>query len=235
MWEGLGRPPAFRYRLVDPPAHGAAGSVSPPEAAEVDISPLPFDLGPTDNLTLHIEGETLWPPRAQHGSWARPEAATLACATGGRWLLVRPTARGEPDRGRARVGKSEPVPSVILTLPAQALGGRKLRPRLALPREEAPGPGPGPSGSAAWPGAATGSSAAELVLRGDGRELARWSVPARMSPNCLLLERASVPTGLVELELEIQSRGSVALDAIELTAALGGPASPPSGDRKENR
>jgi hypothetical protein len=106
VWQARGRPPAFRY------TYAFSGN----EAGSVGIEPLHFD---DDPEPFAIEGESLWPVKAQRGAFALPEHASTTCASGGRVLRIR---RGTPS-GDA---------SVDVELPARLLRGARLTPRLAL-------------------------------------------------------------------------------------------------------
>ncbi|XXX77980.1 hypothetical protein WMF30_04300 [Sorangium sp. So ce134] len=105
-WEARGRPPAYRYRFAIPDGGGLAS---------VSIAPLAFDAAPPREAL--IEGESLWPPRAQRGAFALPEHAGGTCASGGRLLAVHAAAPGEAV---VRVG-----------LPAPWLRGARISPRVA--------------------------------------------------------------------------------------------------------
>ncbi|WP_437938657.1 hypothetical protein [Sorangium sp. So ce341] len=106
-WEARGRPPAYRYGFAIPDGGGLAS---------VSIAPLAFDAAPPREAL--IEGESLWPPRAQRGAWAAPEHAGGTCASGGRLLAVHAAASGEAV---VRVG-----------LPAPWLRGARISPRVAV-------------------------------------------------------------------------------------------------------
>ncbi|AUX28700.1 MULTISPECIES: hypothetical protein [Sorangium] len=106
-WEARGRPPAYRYRFAIPDGGGLAS---------VSLAPLAFDAAPPREAL--IEGESLWPPRAQRGAWAAPEHAGGTCASGGRLLAVHAAASGEAV---VRVG-----------LPAPWLRGARISPRVAV-------------------------------------------------------------------------------------------------------
>ncbi|WP_437335813.1 hypothetical protein [Sorangium sp. So ce394] len=106
-WEARGRPPAYRYGFAIPDGGGLAS---------VSIAPLAFDAAPPREAL--IEGESLWPPRAQRGGWAAPEHAGGTCASGGRLLAVHAAASGEAV---VRVG-----------LPAPWLRGARISPRVAV-------------------------------------------------------------------------------------------------------
>ncbi|WP_437486249.1 hypothetical protein WME75_03075 [Sorangium sp. So ce1014] len=106
-WEARGRPPAYRYGFAIPDGGGLAS---------VSIAPLAFDAAPPREHL--IEGESLWPPRAQRGAWALPEHAGGTCASGGRLLAVHAAASGEAV---VRVG-----------LPAPWLRGARISPRVAV-------------------------------------------------------------------------------------------------------
>jgi hypothetical protein len=105
-WEALGRPPSVRYELDIRESPG----VSVPH-----VVPLAFpDVGP-----VVIEGESLWPPRAQTGGWALPEWASGTCASASRWLGVH-------------IADGEARASISLALPGQLLAGHRIVPRVAL-------------------------------------------------------------------------------------------------------
>jgi hypothetical protein len=68
-----------------------------------------------------IEGESLWPARRQTGGWALPDYASGTCASRGRWLRIR------RDRFADKA-------QIELTLPARALRGVRITPRIASNR-----------------------------------------------------------------------------------------------------
>ncbi|HTN90208.1 MAG TPA: hypothetical protein VL242_41320, partial [Sorangium sp.] len=106
-WEARGRPPAYRYGFAIPDGGGLAS---------VSLAPLAFGAAaPPDAV---IEGESLWPPRAQTNAWALPEHAGGTCASGGRLLAVHAAASGDAV---VRVG-----------LPAPWLRGAGISPRVAI-------------------------------------------------------------------------------------------------------
>jgi hypothetical protein len=105
-WEAHGRPPAYLHHVVIPPGGGRA---------TVTVSPLTFP----PRTDLLIEGEALWPPLAQAHGFAQPVWAAGTCASGGRWLLLRPTDRRAPA-------------SFTVALPAPGLAGRSISPRVAV-------------------------------------------------------------------------------------------------------
>ncbi|WP_437578037.1 hypothetical protein [Sorangium sp. So ce887] len=111
-WEARGRPPAYRYGFAIPDGGGLAS---------VSIAPLAFDAAPPREHL--IEGESLWPPRAQRGAWALPEHAGDTCASGGRLLAVHAAASGEAV--------------VHVGLPAPWLRGARISPRVAVSGDSA--------------------------------------------------------------------------------------------------
>ncbi|WP_437654063.1 hypothetical protein [Sorangium sp. So ce1182] len=106
-WEARGRPPAYRYGFAIPDGGGLAS---------VSLAPLAFGAAASPDAV--IEGESLWPPRAQRDAWALPEHAGGTCASGGRLLAVRAAASGAAV---VRVG-----------LPAPWLRGARISPRVAI-------------------------------------------------------------------------------------------------------
>jgi hypothetical protein len=108
-WEAHGRPPAFRYRFVVPPAGGLAS---------VSVEPMVFP-PPAAPASLLIEGESLWPPLDQLGGWATADFAALPCASASRWLALHAAAADAPA-------------SITVGLPAPWLAGRFLSPRVAV-------------------------------------------------------------------------------------------------------
>jgi hypothetical protein len=103
-WESRGRPPAFRYQF----------QISSSGLAEVSLLPLSFEL----DAPLGIEGESLWPVLGQARGFAWPEHASGTCASGSRWLALRPA--------------DEHLPAVVsVSLPARWIAGRTLAPRIA--------------------------------------------------------------------------------------------------------
>jgi hypothetical protein len=106
-WEALGRPPAYRYRYEFQPDNA-------PAIVRVE----PLALAPVGADPLQIEGESLWPPRAQRDAWAFAEYASGTCASGGRWLALHGASATE-------------TPVVYLGVPDRPAGGA-LAPRVAL-------------------------------------------------------------------------------------------------------
>ncbi|MGK3989858.1 hypothetical protein WME99_42840 [Sorangium sp. So ce136] len=106
-WEARGRPPAYRYGFAIPDGGGLAS-----------VSLAPLDFGAAASPDAVIEGESLWPPRAQRDAWALPEHAGGTCASGGRLLAVHAAASGDAV---VRVG-----------LPAPWLRGARISPRVAI-------------------------------------------------------------------------------------------------------
>jgi hypothetical protein len=107
LWAARGRPPAYRYRYAFQPDNAPA---------IVTVEPLALALIGAD--PLQIEGESLWPPRAQRDGWAFAEYASGTCASGGRWLALHPAS-------------ATATPSVHVGVPDFAAGGA-LAPRIAL-------------------------------------------------------------------------------------------------------
>lgn len=107
VWEARGRPPAFRYRFLIPPAG----------EAQVALEPLTFPPRITD--VTSIEGESLWPPLAQQGGFALVSWASGTCASASRWLAVHADAAGSPA-------------TVRVELPAPWAQGRSVIPRVAV-------------------------------------------------------------------------------------------------------
>ena len=168
-WEARGRPPAFRYRFLVPEGGGPAA---------VSVEPVAFP----DTRDLVLEGESLWPPLAQEGGFALPEWVPPPCASGGRRLEVH--AARPADRVSITVG-----------LPAPALAGLALSPRVAV----------------------DGGARGEVVLRADGAEIRRWSIgaPPGHGVVCTDLPPAVVPAGAARATLEIlRERGLVGLDRL---------------------
>ncbi|WP_437756721.1 hypothetical protein [Sorangium sp. So ce1389] len=110
-WEARGRPPAYRYGFAIPDGGGLAS---------VSLAPLAFGAAASPDAVpgAVIEGESLWPPRAQRNAWALPEHAGGTCASGGRLLAVHAAASGDAV---VRVG-----------LPAPWLRGAGISPRVAI-------------------------------------------------------------------------------------------------------
>ncbi len=100
-WIERGRPPAFVYD------YGV-------ESGAVRIAPWKPVVDANDAFA--IEGESLWPPLAQHAARAAVEFASGTCASSGRILAVHPDG---------------PHASVRLELP-RALAGRTITPTLAI-------------------------------------------------------------------------------------------------------
>jgi hypothetical protein len=107
LWAARGQPPAYRYRYLFQPDNAPA---------IVSVEPLVFAATAPD--PLRIEGESLWPPRAQQGGWAFAEFAYGTCASAGRWLALHAVS-GE-EAASARVG----VPTLT--------AGGTVAPRVAL-------------------------------------------------------------------------------------------------------
>jgi hypothetical protein len=136
------------------------------------IEPIAFD----ERAPLVLEGESLWPPIAQERGYAQIAWASGSCASGSRWLSVH--AAGEDAK-------------VTLGLPARALAGRTIAPRVAVSM--------GAQGS--------------LTLVADGVEVARRvfgaPLPGRRptEPVCLDLPGARVPHGARRLRLVVAREG----------------------------
>jgi hypothetical protein len=105
-WRARDRPPAYRYEYI------FTGS----EAGTAKIERIDFSASPPATA---IEGESLWPVRAQRGAFALPEYASGTCASGGRMLRVH---RGEPMSSA----------SVEIELPAHLLRSARVTPQFAL-------------------------------------------------------------------------------------------------------
>lgn len=105
-WEQAGRLRAFAYHY-----DFRDGTSS--------LEPRVFDERPTRALSLRIEGESLWPPRAQANGYAWPTYRVPSCASRGRGLELR--------------GPSETA--VRLALPS-ALVGRTLTPTVTSVAED---------------------------------------------------------------------------------------------------
>ena len=181
VWEARGRPPASRYLLEPSPGGG-------PMRASI----VPLELAPPAPVAS-IEAESLWPARRQLDAWALPEHASGTCASGGRWLGVH-AASAELDA------------TVVVGLPARALGGASIAPRVAL--------GAGCRG--------------ELRLVADGEVAARWALAAADEvaggSQCVDLEPRSIPGAAADLTLELtlaadhagRTRSPCALDRLDL-------------------
>jgi hypothetical protein len=107
LWAARGRPPAYRYRYA-----------FQPDNAPAIVTVEPLALAPPGPDPLQIEGESLWPPRAQRDAWAFAEYASGTCASGGRWLALHGSS-------------STATPSVRVGVPDFPAGGQ-LSPRVAL-------------------------------------------------------------------------------------------------------
>jgi hypothetical protein len=147
------------------------------------VTPLAFDPA----APLAIDGASLWPALEQQRGWALPEYASGTCASAARWLVLSaaPFASGATAR---------------LALPAAALAGRSLTPRVGL--------------SSGLDG--------ELTLLAGGQPIRVWKLPSS-SPssapglNCLTLAPAPLPSPLHRLELLLQrgsAGGLLALDRL---------------------
>jgi hypothetical protein len=105
-----------------------------------------------------------------------------------------------PDSGLAPGARG----TVTLGLPARALAGRSVRPRVACvaPRSEA-----------------------TLVLRVDGAEMTRWTIAGGERERCLELVGQMLPKSLEMLELEAETSTPLWLDAVLADPArtAGGP------------
>ncbi|MBI4701167.1 MAG: hypothetical protein HY744_08420 [Deltaproteobacteria bacterium] len=181
-WEALGRPPAYRYRF----------EAQPRAPALVWLEPIAFDPRDSAALPVRIEGESLWPARAQRQGWAWPEwppagvagQAAARCASRGRWLGFDPSGSGA---------------ELELGLPASALAGRAVRPILVV------GLGPGEP------------AAVRLDMVCDGRHVRRWELgaPAAARPGCVALDPARVQSGCRSLALRLRATAKVGLDCVE--------------------
>ncbi|EYF03795.1 hypothetical protein [Chondromyces apiculatus] len=204
-WEAHGRPPAFRYHFRGPTS--AAPASTPPLHAPwlpMDaalpgwLEPLPLD--PPD-AELHIEGESLWPPRAQVRAWALPEHAAGTCASADRWLVARSATPGEGA-------------FVQVALPSPWLRGAYLSPRVATP--------------STTPSTATG--AIRLLVDGallHEWQVTSPPDPAAISPppgpRCAWLEPHAIPEGARDVALILVPLAPEAalfsLDAVRATRA----------------
>lgn len=197
-WDAAGRPTAFRYRFdwtsgVAQPALERL-ELPPPSDAAVGQRALPA-------TPMRIEGESLWPARAQRAAWALPEHASGTCASGGRWLRVRAL----PARSGVSVANAG---GVEVTLPAPWLRGRRITPVLALEH----------------------GSAAHIVVRERARQLASSPRLEAAGPQpgvqCLATEPMDIPMETTDLTLELQLASHsgdalIALDHVEIQAAAG--------------
>ncbi|WP_437288702.1 hypothetical protein [Sorangium sp. So ce406] len=200
-WEARGRPPAYRYRFAIPDDGGLAA---------VSIAPLVFDGfdGPGDAVPgkaqrdAVIEGESLWPPRAQRDAWALPEHAGGTCASGGRILAVHAAAGGAAtasDAASAASGAASAASDasvVRVGLPAPWLRGARISPRVAV----------------------SGDGAGEVRLLVDGALLHVWRVepaaPDSAAPlTCAELPPHPIPERAVEIELSLARRSAAGAGA----------------------
>ncbi len=108
LWDARGRPPAYRYHYEFQPGNApAVVTIEPLALAPPGLDPLP------------IEGESLWPPRAQRDGWAFAEYASGTCASGGRWLALHFMTGAKS--ASARIGVPE-LPAGGAVAPRVALG-----------------------------------------------------------------------------------------------------------------
>ncbi len=77
LWEGLGKPPAFRFLRSRP---GAPAHLEPWQAQ------------PTTGPKLTVEVEQEWPLLEASGVWAHPAYPPGSCVSRGRALLLHPNA-----------------------------------------------------------------------------------------------------------------------------------------------
>jgi hypothetical protein len=185
-WQARGRPDAFRYRYRFPAAPLG------PELATIAVEPLHFNLA----APVVIEGESLWPARSQDRAWALFEHAAGTCASSGRWLAVH-----------TRIGDEG---SILLDLPAQALRGRSISPRIGVaasradpraPRDPSPPSIPARQDSAAL-------LLGELILLIDGAEARRWPIgmPAPSfdpAPSCVTLSPEPISEAARDVKIRI--------------------------------
>ncbi len=195
-WEARGRPPAFHYHLEIPPDGPAITSIAP-----LAFDPAPARDGP---LLLTIEGESLWPARAQRDAWAAYEHASAPCASSGRWLAVHDLPLGDPGAPAARAGPG----LVVVDLPAPWLRGALASPRVAL----------------------AGGASGAVRLLADGAEVHAWPLPPAPPgvPACLSLDPAPVPPGAARVELALAldpgPAGAGRLFALDALSISGGKA-----------
>ncbi|WP_437876998.1 hypothetical protein [Sorangium sp. So ce513] len=227
-WEARGRPPAYRYRFAIPDDGGLASvSVAPlaldgfggSRAASSPGEPVPGEAPPGEALPGEavIEGESLWPPRAQRGAWALPEYASGTCASAGRLLAVHAAAAGDASAadasaaGDASAASDGPAASdgaaaagdgaaaadtavVRVGLPAPWLRGARISPRVAV----------------------AGDGAGEVRLLVDGALLHVWHVEpaAPGAPGappalaCTELPPHPIPERAVEIQLSLARRSA---------------------------
>ncbi|WP_438026998.1 hypothetical protein [Sorangium sp. So ce233] len=205
-WEARGRPPAYRYRFAIPDGGGLAA---------VSIAPLVFEAPGAPLRDAVIEGESLWPPRAQRDAWALPEHAGGTCASGGRLLAVHAAAGGAATASGAASAASD-ASVVRVGLPAPWLRGARISPRVAI----------------------SGDGAGEVRLLVDGALLHVWRVepaapgasaaPGSAAPlTCAELPPHPIPERAVEIELSLARRSAAGAGA--------GAASPPESAESPRR
>jgi hypothetical protein len=118
LWEGLGRPPAYRYRYEPGLAHASASLTSwlPPASR----------LGAAPAAGFRVEAESLWPPDAVTGGWLEPVYVGQACASAGRGLRLHTTG------GQLSFALPLPQTTQPTYVSVGALGTTAFPPKLAL-------------------------------------------------------------------------------------------------------
>jgi len=159
-WMARGTPPAFLHRFEVAPGSGRGHGI----LREHRVPRL---------WPMAVEGESLWPARAQQGgAFALPIHASGTCASGGRALRV---LRGDAAGGAVHVG-----------LPAGFVQGEALAITVLARRNPAD--------------ADCQSPLAEVSVVVDGHTLARQSIvvpcgPAAQAPTCVKMSEVIVPDG----------------------------------------
>ncbi len=182
-WERHGRPEVVRYRYQWPTGG----------PARVWLEPISFDVSPTEERVLTIEGESLWPPADQQGGWAWPSFSAYPCVSGGRVLALHPTNPAAEAELQIR-------------LPA-GLAGRSLEPHLlSLALDQA---GHGLSEMRTR----TKTRTILEIWNGDSI-IHRWQWPMAEEGVCVTLAAQQLPNQPQQLSLRLRAQRPIAIDSL---------------------
>jgi hypothetical protein len=182
-WERQGRPKVVRYRYQWPEGG----------RARAWLEPISFDLSPTGERELTIEGESLWPPAAQQGGWAWPSFSAHPCVSAGRFLALYPTVRSAEAMAAIRLPTS--------------LAGRSLEPRLfSLVVDE--------SNDGRTEPKARNKRPTILEVYSGSALIHHWQVEHLSENVCLSLPAYRLPSGPQQLSLRLRAQRPIAIDSL---------------------
>jgi hypothetical protein len=113
-WEANGRPRAFDYRYDF-------------QSGRAELLPRAFLDVPLDTTSLRIEGESLWPPRAQTGGHAWPTWRVPSCASRGKALELVGSRSSRVVVPLPRAAAGRDLTPHIVRLDSQAAVAMELR------------------------------------------------------------------------------------------------------------